>query len=270
MNQESKFKEYQSPYLRKKYLPLVSAFFTSKMAKTRDYPGKKHKVDGFKNRTKRLIVADDIRLAYEQCNSIADAAYQMNISQSMFIRYAKTYRNEAGMTYYDLFIERPKSEVPNRQRGSTVGREKIEKILRGDQTNTIKSVTQFRNALVRYGYFREECCNCDYSGRRGRDLESPLLVIFKDGNSANGKQNNVQLYCYNCAFELCDTTTQFINMVRKSNEELDATEQFSTDLQEVPLTKKSSTKSVIHGNTTFDPDDDIMDFLAENGFDFRN
>lgn len=232
---------------------------------TRDYPGKKHRIEGLKNRVKFVLTEEDVKLIYETCNSITDACHQINRSRANLVKWLGLYKEpESGKTYLELFEERPTSRAPNRYKGGLVGRDKLERILKGEQTNTLKSLDVLKYGLLSYGFFREQCSNCDFQGRRISDHRSPLLVTFKDGNEKNGKQSNIELLCYNCAFRSCSSDKEFISIVQKSMESIDATKSLS----DIYISDTKEKIIQVDSISEEDIDEETIQFLKNSGFNF--
>ena len=59
---------------------------------------------------------------------------------------------------------------------------------------------KLKKRLIKAGYLEEECSQCGLNERRITDYKVPLILIFKDGNNANHKLDNMTLLCYNCTF----------------------------------------------------------------------
>jgi hypothetical protein len=150
------------------------------------------------------LLEREIRYAMSKSTSNSEAARYLGISYSTYKKYAKLYVDaDTGLTLFELQTNKSKiarnemrlNGLRVKKKYFTRGPELIEAILRGD----IKppSAWQFKYFLIREGIFEEKCMHCGFNERRVSDGKIPLHLIFLDGNTKNGKRENIELICYN-------------------------------------------------------------------------
>lgn len=147
---------------------------------------------------RRVIIQSEIERAINNTLSNRSAAMYLGVSYPTYKKYAKRYYDTDGN---NLFIKHRNQAGRNiskgmvREDGSII---RLEDILQ----NKYKSVNlqSLKIRLIHFGYLEEKCALCGFEERRITDMQTPLLLIQKDGNKENFKLGNLELLCYNCYF----------------------------------------------------------------------
>ena len=134
----------------------------------------------------------DVRYAFQQAASNTEAARYLKVVKSTWIKYAKMYINpDTGNSYWqDLAYKRPKHF-----RSSN----KIDLIINGEKPAPF-DIENFKDTLIMEGHFVERCMICGFNEKRITDFKVPLIINFIDGDTRNGKIDNLELLCYNDYF----------------------------------------------------------------------
>ena len=156
-----------------------------------------------------------IEWAIRSTLSIRAAAKHLGVAYNTFKTYAKMY---------DLFEQ---NKNPTGLGISTVKDTKygvkIQDLFDGKHPNYPHWKLQER--IIRDGYVKQCCSNCDYDDYREIDMRGPYIINFLDGDSTNHSLDNIALLCYNCFF-IMKPTGKLLNTPKNTN-------QIKKKLQEV-------------------------------------
>lgn len=189
-----------------------------------------------------IILRSQIEEAQRHTNSNNAAARWLNVSYTMYKKYAKLYDlfdrhlNERGLGIEKGFAKRP-SSIPLRD------------ILAGKHPNY--SLAKLKNRLIARGKLEEQCSLCGFNEHRITDGRVPLMLTFKDDDRTNFSLSNLELRCYNCMFLTAGAPT-VVNKVQHI-------EQSFTNPQRIP---KASTVPMTTADA-YDLHDDIDIHLTE-------
>ena len=131
-----------------------------------------------------------------------------------------------GSPYYVLNISDGISLYISAQettKGNTGWGIKIQDLFDGKHPNYPHWKLQER--IIRDGYVKQCCSNCDYDDYREIDMRGPYIINFLDGDSTNHSLDNIALLCYNCFF-IMKPTGKLLNTPKNTN-------QIKKKLQEV-------------------------------------
>ena len=152
--------------------------------------GKAPKFEGF-NITER-----EIRYAMANSKNNSEAAEFLRIHKETYKKYAKLYIDpKTGKSLFELHKAKGYRSRRPRKFYKT-GKEILEKILAGELKPP--PAWKFKYFLLREGIIEESCARCGFNEGRITDGKIPLIFLFLDGNTKNGRQENIQLLCYNC------------------------------------------------------------------------
>ena len=125
---------------------------------------------------------------------------------------------------YDLFEQnKNQAGVGVTTKGNTGWGIKIQDLFDGKHPNYPHWKLQER--IIRDGYVKQCCSNCDYDDYREIDMRGPYIINFLDGDSTNHSLDNIALLCYNCFF-IMKPTGKLLNTPKNTN-------QIKKKLQEV-------------------------------------
>lgn len=139
----------------------------------------------------------EIRYAMSHTSSNKQAAEFLGVSEDTYKKYAKLYVDkDTGLSLYELQKKKwNENRPPNRSRYLRKGPELMAAILRGEIRPP--KPWQFKYFLIKEGIFEEKCMDCGFCERRPKDGKMPIILLFLDGNTKNGKRENLKLICYN-------------------------------------------------------------------------
>ena len=163
--------------------------------------------DGFSNA--KPMPLEMIKDVVANTRSNMDAINYIGVSIDTWKKYANSYLNEDGITYYqahrgDLTYRRGKTPIhllPEELKARHLNsKNTIGEVLEGK----IKTKSTSRNTIIasaiRFKLIKEHCYQCHLSEKRMLDNRMPLLLVHKDGDPNNFKKANIKFYCYNCYF----------------------------------------------------------------------
>ena len=163
----------------------------------------------------RPIPKTRIEWAIRSTLSIRAAAIHLGVAYNTFKKYA---------IMYDLFEQnKNQAGVGVTTKGNTGWGVKIQDLFDGKHPNYPHWKLQER--IVRDGYLKQCCSNCDYDDYREVDRRGPYIITFLDGDPTNHSLDNLALLCYNCFFIMKPTgkmltTPKNTNLIRKKLEEV--------------------------------------------------
>ena len=156
-----------------------------------------------------------IQWAIQSTLSIRAAAQYLGVAYNTFKKYA---------IMYDLFEQnKNQAGVGVTTKGNTGWGIKIQDLFDGKHPNYPHWKLQER--IIRDGYVKQCCSNCDYDDYREIDMRGPYIINFLDGDSTNHSLDNIALLCYNCFFIMKPTgrmlnTPKNTNQIRKKLEQV--------------------------------------------------
>lgn len=142
---------------------------------------------------KKFLSKEQIVAAQGKTLSNMAAARYLHVSYQHYKKYAKMYN------LFDNHLNQAGKGVPKFLKGSKKMPAMIE-IIEGRIAASSFEPNKLKYALIEQGYLSEECSSCGFKERRVLDYKMPLLLNFKDRNSNNYSQNNIELLCYNHYF----------------------------------------------------------------------
>jgi hypothetical protein len=142
---------------------------------------------------KKFLSKEQIVAAQGKTLSNMAAARYLHVSYQHYKKYAKMYN------LFDNHLNQAGKGVPKFLKGSKKMPAMIE-IIEGRIAASSFEPNKLKYALIEQGYLAEECSSCGFKERRVLDYKMPLLLHFKDKNSNNYSQNNIELLCYNHYF----------------------------------------------------------------------
>ena len=144
------------------------------------------------------LTEGEVLYAMQHTNSNAAAARFIGCNVDTLRKYAKQYIDpETGLTLW----EKHKNQFGKRIHKNFIKhntRADIFEILDGKRPSYDRS--KLARRLIEECIFPEECAQCGFNERRITDLKVPLILIWKDGDLRNHKQENLEFICYNCFF----------------------------------------------------------------------
>ena len=156
-----------------------------------------------------------IRWAIQSTLSIRAAAQYLGVAYNTFKKYA---------IMYDVFEQnKNQAGVGVTSKGNTGWGIKIQDLFEGKHPNYPHWKLQER--VIRDGYIKQACSNCDYDDYRDVDMREPYIINFLDGDPTNHSLDNIALLCYNCFFIMKPTgkmlnTPKNTNLIKKKLEEV--------------------------------------------------
>ena len=163
----------------------------------------------------RPIPKSRIQWAIQSTLSIRAASQYLGVAYNTFKKYA---------IMYDIFEQnKNQAGVGVTTKGNTGWGVKIQDLFDGKQPNYPHWKLQER--IIRDGYLKQCCSNCDYDDYREKDMRGPYIINFLDGDSTNHSQDNLALLCYNCFFIMKPTgkllnTPKNTNLIKKKLQEV--------------------------------------------------
>ena len=149
-----------------------------------------------------------IEWAIKNARSASEASRLLNVSRHTFRKYAEQYE-----LYTDIRNKAGKGISKPKQRS---GKYSLDSICNGEHPNY--NVWKLGKRLLKAGYFKEECIQCNFDERRITDFRVPLIIDFIDGDKTNHKRENIRFLCYNCYFLMVGNLAG--RPVRKMDKEL--------------------------------------------------
>ena len=156
-----------------------------------------------------------IQWAIQSTLSIRAAAQYLGVAYNTFKKYA---------IMYDVFEQnKNQAGVGVTSKGNTGWGIKIQDLFEGKHPNYPHWKLQER--VIRDGYIKQACSNCDYDDYRDVDMRGPYIINFLDGDPTNHSLDNIALLCYNCFFIMKPTgkmlnTPKNTNLIKKKLEEV--------------------------------------------------
>ena len=152
----------------------------SDLSDLHEHENKPKKKNPFKGRP---IPKSRIQWAIQSTLSIRAAAIHLGVAYNTFKKYAKMY---------DLFEEnKNQAGVGVTSKGNTGWGIKIQDLFAGKHPNYPHWKLQER--IIRDGYVKQCCSNCDYDDYREVDMRGPYIINFLDGDSTNHSLDNIAL-----------------------------------------------------------------------------
>lgn len=142
-----------------------------------------------------------IREAMAFTNSNKAAARHLKISYKSYKKYASMYVDQqTGKTLFELHKNVAGAGIKKSNVFVKPGTTKMQAMLRKGQWFSEERFTKLKQLLVTTNTLPAYCCACGYDKRRMLDSKIPLVLTFADDDRTNWELENLQWYCYNCAF----------------------------------------------------------------------
>lgn len=143
-----------------------------------------------------------IRHAILNCTSAKSCAVFLRIHYNTFKKYAQLYvDSETGKTLFELAQSKTKLATDIGKKNRRLSSIAIFNIINGETVNYYSSLKLTKH-LLHHGLLQESCSSCGYDQKRAFDYKAPLLLDFIDGDTKNGKLDNLRFLCFNCFFQL--------------------------------------------------------------------
>lgn len=155
-----------------------------------------------KDLSKEMII-----MAQKNTRSNRAAARYLNCSFNHYKRWAKLYDSDIpGVSLFDKHTNRSGKGIPKfmKGKGGDIDSFPILDIIEGRLSCDHFTPNTIKDAMIREGLLREQCCECGFNDRRMLDFKMPLLMYFIDKNKRNYRPENIKLMCYNCYFLLIE------------------------------------------------------------------
>lgn len=143
-----------------------------------------------------MLLQSQIEAAMKVTRSNRAAAEYLRVSFNMYKRYAQAYKNEFGVSLFDVHKNQAGIGVTKNRVADS--RHKVDDIILGKHPN-YPAQKLFRR-LLQSGYIEEKCKSCGFHQKRPTDLKTPLVLNHVDGDKTNHKFDNLEVLCYNCYF----------------------------------------------------------------------
>lgn len=168
------------------------------------------------------LTREDIERAMKNTLSNRAAARFCRVSYPHYKRYASLYKNEDGQTLYEAHFNRGGKGIPKyalhyepKHRGKGKHKEPpIIDIIEGRVPAEHFNPQKLKYRLIEMGLLEPSCSVCGFAEKRLADGKSPLILIHKDGDNGNWRQENLEFLCYNHAFveggKNCPVTEEFV------------------------------------------------------------
>jgi len=144
-----------------------------------------------------ILLQSQIEAALKVTRSNRAAAIYLRVSYRFFKKFASLYKNEDGVTLFDLHKNKEGKGIAKAQKNHQRGK-KLDDILLNKYSKYPKE--KLLRRLFANGYLKECCYSCGYSIKRPTDLKSPLTLSFKNSNTEDYRIDNLEALCYNCYF----------------------------------------------------------------------
>jgi hypothetical protein len=147
--------------------------------------------------TKEMILS-----AMDKTRSVRAAARYLNCSYVHLKMYMKMYKDENGVSLFDLHKNQSGKGIPKFLSVSHHNKKEpaILDVIEGRVDASHFNPQKLKYRMITEGYLKEECANCGFHERRVSDYKSPLIMHFKDGNKQHYGMGNLEMLCYNCYF----------------------------------------------------------------------
>jgi len=144
------------------------------------------------------ISESQVRYAMENTKSNQAAASFLNVSRPTYKKYASMYFDtEKGKTLYELHKNQPGAGIARPNSGKNHGR-KVSDILAGKHPEYSRG--SLKRRLMKTQTIPLICSCCGFGERRIIDEKMPLLLVWKDEDYTNHKEENLEWHCYNCYY----------------------------------------------------------------------
>lgn len=159
-----------------------------------------------KNLPKKMLL-----YALRNSTSIQEAAAFLNVNYQTFLKYSRLHKDADGDPLTKYYVKQRKlakiSKTSVDKKATKINptkARKVDKPLNLELIEKGKTYTNKHSALrkqyLEVGALRDECYICGFSEKRIGDYDSPLKLIFKDGNKTHQSIENLELVCLNCEF----------------------------------------------------------------------
>jgi len=138
-------------------------------------------------------------MAFTQSNK--SAAKYLKVSYKSYKKYASKYEDqETGKNLFETHKNIAGRGIKKHNEFIKPGTTKMQTMLKKNQWFSEERFTKLKQLLVTTNTLPAYCCACGYDKRRMLDSKVPLVLTFQDDDRTNWELENLQWYCYNCAF----------------------------------------------------------------------
>ena len=148
---------------------------------------------------KPFITEKEIKYAAEFAMTNKEAAQLLKVSMYVWTKYSKLYTETNYNISYNEYL-RKKRKLTKQPVFTHRVNKSILNILNGNHPTYNKSKLLHR--LITEGHFLETCDMCGYCERNILNGKAPLILNCIDGDDTNFLRSNLQLLCYNCAYQM--------------------------------------------------------------------
>lgn len=142
------------------------------------------------------LLQSQIENAMKVTRSNRSAAEYLRVTYNTYKKYAKAYKNSAGVTLFDAHKNQKGAGIP--KMNSSDKRFKLDDIILNKHPNYPREKV-FKRLIVN-GYLEERCNMCGFCTKRPTDFRAPLILNFLNGNKRDYRLDNLEVICYNCYF----------------------------------------------------------------------
>lgn len=143
-------------------------------------------------RIKRPLMESELKAAQSISKSEHEVSRRLGVSFATYKKYALLYG------IYGNVINPSGKGTDKSIKNEDSGKYPLSRVLKNEFPNY--STNRLRHRLIRSNRYPQKCNKCDFSEKRVVDNRVPLVLNYKDGNSKNKMEENVELICYNCYF----------------------------------------------------------------------
>ena len=152
----------------------------------------------------RVLMQSQIESAMRVTRSNRAAAEYLRVSYGLYKKYAKVYKNSAGVSLFDVHL----NQAGRGMSKTSVSQKRflLDDILLGKYPQYSRE--KLLRRMIVNGYIEESCSHCGFAQRRPTDLKTPLILNFINGNNTDFRRENLEVLCYNCYFILVGNISQ--------------------------------------------------------------
>lgn len=218
-----------------------------------------------------------IREAMDNSQSNKGAARYLKISYKSYKKYASQFIDQAsGKTLFQLHLNEAGFQIKKNNEFPKKGKTVLDTMLRKDQKFSDERIIRLRRLLSRSGKLPLMCSACGYDQKRGLDDRIPLALTFVDEDKTNWELENLQYYCYNCAFHYGLPTLMKPSKIRHivTNNTINSDEITKEDYQQFFDLDDMYYEHLKHlgldssGDLKIHDEEDLIDFNEEDGSEF--
>jgi len=154
---------------------------------------------GKRNKRKDFLTEGQIRQVVDVVMTNKAAALYLSVSDETWKKYSSAFRHpNTNETYYE-FLKHKRTRTQTKKTALMPLRS-LPAILEGKVPTYDKEKLLTR--LLNEGHFLPVCSLCGYCEKNIVDNTVPLVLDCVDGDQTNFRKGNLQILCYNCAFQM--------------------------------------------------------------------